>query len=172
MNSNKFTELLAAMPEADWQALIDGQQLYMDNDLHLQIAAPGAAHAIMIEFLNADLSWQDLKSKVIEEAEELLRDYYRENFMTRKGFNHQLSALIDDHGAASFAAAAGEMPAMSVFVDGGDVVAEGPESPRYRYGAYCEVDSVKFVDNLVKIWLESGEAYQTYLSMNVCRNNC
>ena len=79
------------------------------------------------------------------------------------------------HGASAFAAAAGRYPQYTLFVEGDRVVAESAESPRHRYGAFCELDhalSDTASDDRVRQWLSSGEAYGLYMSMNVCRYSC
>ena len=75
----------------------------------------------------------------------------------------------------AFAAVAGQYPKYTLFVEGDRVVAESAESPRHRYGAFCELDHVLSgvaSDDRVRQWLGSGEAYSLYLSMNVCRYSC
>jgi hypothetical protein len=62
-----------------------------------------------------------------------------------------------------------------LFVDGGEVIAECADSPRHRYGVFCELESTlseHAIEEQVRQWLERGEAYEDYLGMNVCRYNC
>lgn len=95
--------------------------------------------------------------------------------LTQDEFEHQVEALFAAHGTAAFAAAAGELPARSLFVDGAQVVVETADSPRHRYGAFCELDRVldaAALNDYVWHWLRGGEAYSLYLSMNVCRYRC
>ena len=95
--------------------------------------------------------------------------------LSQADFNQQVQKLFDVHGAAAFAAPAGQSPQYTVFVDGETVVAEGSASPRHRYGTFCELSRLLANDALVAYvqkWLERGEAYNLYLSMNVCRYSC
>jgi hypothetical protein len=94
--------------------------------------------------------------------------------LTRDDFNKQVRELFDQHGIEAFAAPAGQLPARSLFVDNGEIVAEPADSPRHRYGAYCEMPAGNLMDVATQVekWLNSGEAYDLYLSMNVCRYNC
>lgn len=108
-------------------------------------------------------------------AEQLLADYYRTHPLSRAGFERQVRALYARHGADAFAAAPGHRPQFTLFVDDGKVVAEPRHGARHRYGAYCELAAAASTASAARsaeIWLDNGEAYATYLGMNVCRYNC
>lgn len=95
--------------------------------------------------------------------------------LTQTEFNQQVEKLFAAHGAAAFAAAGGQYPQYTLFVVDDQVVAESADNPRHRYGAFCELDHAlndAARDAHVRRWLSSGEAYNLYLSMNVCRYNC
>ena len=95
--------------------------------------------------------------------------------LSKNEFNRQVEELLETHGASAFAAVAGQHPQYTLFVEDDCVVAESAESPRHRYGAFCEVDqalSDAALDDRGRQWLSSGEAYSLYVSMNVCRYNC
>lgn len=95
--------------------------------------------------------------------------------LTQESFNQQVQQLFAQHGANTFAAVAGEYPLYTLFVDGDTVVAESNDSPRHRYGSFCELTTPLAGEELtahIIDWLEQGEAYNLYLSMNVCRYNC
>lgn len=90
-------------------------------------------------------------------------------------FQQQVETLFDQHGAKAFAASAGESPKYTLFVEGDAVLAESAASPRHRYGAYCELDrpmDAASANDCARRWVNSGEAYELYLSMNVCRYGC
>jgi len=83
--------------------------------------------------------------------------------------------LIDRLGAGAFAAAPRQLARYTLFVEGGEVVAESAESPRHKYGVYCELERpVGDAETEVRVrkWLQRGEAHERYLEMNVCRYNC
>lgn len=95
--------------------------------------------------------------------------------LTQSEFNRQVETLFATHGATSFAAMMGNDPSHTLFVEGDRVVAESADSPRHRYGTFCELDSALDDEALaahVWEWLNSGEAHQLYLGMNVCRYDC
>ena len=95
--------------------------------------------------------------------------------LSQADFSQQVQALIAEYGVAAFVAPLGQYPQYTLFVDGETVVAEVSSSPRHRYGGFCELsNSLKGgdLDRYVQQWLNSGEAYQLYLSMNVCRYDC
>jgi hypothetical protein len=95
--------------------------------------------------------------------------------LSKTEFNQRVEELFEAHGAASFAAVGGQYPRYTLFVVGDQVVVETADSPRHRYGAFCELDHVLddvALDSHVRRWLRNGEAYNLYLSMNVCRYDC
>lgn len=101
--------------------------------------------------------------------------YLMNQALTQTEFNQQVDNLFATHGPAAFAAAGGEHPQYTLFVVDDQVVAESADSPRHRYGAFCEHDHVlndAALDAHVRRWLRNGEAYNLYLSMNVCRYDC
>ncbi len=175
MNEQRFRELLQQVPDDQWQAVAQGQGLLLVDDQEL---APGPADAPNLIIRRADdaqPSAAELQARSLADAGTLLADYYRTHPLTQAGFNRQAAALIRQHGAEAFAAPEGQLPRRTLFVDGGELVAEASDSPRHRYGAFCELErpmpSAAVVER-VKRWLEWGEAHQRYLGMNVCRYNC
>lgn len=90
-------------------------------------------------------------------------------------FNTQVASLIEQLGAAAFCAPPGLSAEYSLFVEGDQVIAEPRGAPRHPYGVHCEISAglsdSQIVDRFNK-WLETGEAYEEFLGMNVCRYNC
>jgi len=170
MNEQQFRDLLTQLPDESWQALDEGQGLLLVEDQRLE---PGPLEAPERIIPPSDTVVS--KADCLADAAQLLADYYRNRPLTLAGFNRQARALVDEHGAAAFAAPYGQLPQRSLFVDVGELVAEGPDSPRHRYGAFCELDSPvsgQALEDQVRRWLDNGQAYERYLSMNVCRYNC
>ena len=90
-------------------------------------------------------------------------------------FNAQAALLIEQLGAAAFCALPGQMSDYTLFVEGSNVIAESRGAPRHPYGVSCEINAGLSDDQLSELvteWLDSGEAYQAFLGMNVCRYNC
>ena len=175
MNTDGFIALLNQLNDDDWQAIIAGSGLLLVDDQILKIG-PATAHNTIVH--SADYSSSDLstiKNNVLSDAEQLLAQYYLRHPLSQTGFNRQVDRYIKKHGASAFAAIYGNIPQYTLFVDGGDVILESSESPRHRYGVYCEIDqslTASAVEKQVNQWLANGEAYQQYLAMNVCRYNC
>ena len=95
--------------------------------------------------------------------------------MSREVFDNQVARLIVEHGAEAFAGVWNQPPRLTLFVEEQRVVAESSESPRHRYGAFCELDewlTGTALTERVRHWLDSGEAYELYVGMNVCRYHC
>lgn len=92
--------------------------------------------------------------------------------LTPSEFNQQVAKLIGQYGAGAFAATEGHYPAYTLFVEQDTVIAEPASSPKHRYGAFCvlalPLDEARLAEHMNK-WLNRGEAYTLYLSMNVCR---
>lgn len=176
MNSSRFIELLQELTTTAWQAVIDGQSILLQDDQDLTIGETNAANAIIgTPDAADDATPEALRQASLAEAEAILANYYLTHPLTRAGFAVQVQSLMTEQGAMAFAAAPGQLPLRTLFVDGGVVVAEQPDSPRHRYGAYCELErpmSETEAEERVRRWLERGEAYERYLSMNVCRYNC
>lgn len=109
-----------------------------------------------------------------DNADDIVTGFYRSRPLTRRGFDRQVMALFDLFGAGAFAAPVGALPTFSLFVEGGKVVAEPATSPRHRYGAFLEMPGAGHGDSDAQAlsWLQSGQAYDQYLGMNVCRYNC
>ncbi len=176
MNTDIFLALLNQLNDDDWQSVMDGNGLLLVDDQALTVGA-STAHNVIVH--SADYSANDLssiKKNIVSDAEQILTQYYLQHPLSESGFNRQVDYYIKKHGANAFAARYGEIPQCTLFVEGGEVVVETSESPRYRYGVYCEIDQAALtagtVEQKVSQWLANGEAYQQYLAMNVCRYNC
>ncbi len=87
-------------------------------------------------------------------------------------FNQQVSQLLTQYGEQAFAAAQGQYPEYTLFVEEDRVIAEPRTSPRHRYGAFCELPKALDAQQTaarVQRWVASGEAYERFVGMNVCR---
>lgn len=175
MNTDIFLLLLNQLNDDDWQSVIDGNGLLLIDDQALEVGSATAPNVIvsLADYSVNDLS--DIKKNIVADAEQILTQYYLQHPLSESGFNRQVDQYIKKYGATAFAARYDEVPQCTLFVEGGEVIAETSESPRHRYGVYCEIDqalSASAVEKQVRHWLANGEAYQQYLAMNVCRYNC
>ena len=173
MNKEKFKIILKVLEDEVWQRLLDGQALVLVDDSRIVAASEQPGNIIIPPRDVNDIN--TLRDEVMDNAGEILEHYYRSFPLSRAGFNRQVEQLIEQHGAEAFAAVYPDVSAFTLFVEGGSVVAEDAASPRYRYGAYCELQQPLQIDALsayVKKWLSSGKAYENYISMNVCRYSC
>lgn len=175
MDKTTFIRQLELLSNADWQAVIDGQAVLVVGELGLEIGPAEASNAIIVAPAQGSSDAAGLKLESLAEATVLLNEYYLTHPLTLAGFNRQAERLIREQGAAAFAAVGGEFPRCTLFVDGGEVVAEPPDSPRHRYGVFCELDRPlddAATEARVLRWLQRCEAYERDLEMNVCRYNC
>ena len=175
MNEQQFVSLLSGLEDSQWRSVLEGQAILMVNDLELELGDDGSANAIISASQDGSDTIVSLKEGSLRDAAELLQNYYLTHPLTLKGFNCQVEQLLEKHGARAFAAPIGQLPQFTLFVEGGEVLAEPSGSPRHRYGAFCELghsveDSA--INARVSQWLETGEAHERYLGMNVCRYNC
>jgi hypothetical protein len=175
MRPDRFVQLLRELDLSAWQSVIEGRSLLMTDDRRLEPGPTNAPNAVIYAPEFGDIDAEGLRRESLADADSILANYYLTHPLSLAGFNHQVAALIDRHGAAAFAAVAGRLPQRTLFVEGGEVLAEPPESPRHRYGVFYELDRPMPDSRLateLRKWLERGEAHERYLGMNVCRYNC
>ena len=94
---------------------------------------------------------------------------------SRDEFNAQAAELINELGATAFCAPPGKTPDYTLFVEENSVIAEPKSGPRHPYGIHCEIREAETESQMVETlqkWLDSGEAYEAFISTNVCRFNC
>lgn len=175
MNTSLLVTLLDTLSTADWQTLLSGGKLHIINDHALQVSMDDTAH-IMIQGADFDVTTvAELKQQIIERADSLLADYYSTYPLSEKGFNRQVQALVKQHGCHAFVALAGRHSELSLFVDYGEVIDVSVFSPKHPYGVFMVLDEPlpkEKISSVFNQWLLSGEAYQQYLGMNVCRYQC
>ncbi|CAA6823361.1 MAG: Unknown protein [uncultured Thiotrichaceae bacterium] len=174
MHIQEIQTKLNRLPQKDWKSIFDGAQLVIHDDESLTVQSQAIDNiflsASMIETDSAD----ELKNQALAQVEELLSQYYRKHPLTQKGFYRKALAIIKGH-ENDFAAAPRQEPNCTLFVEGGEVVAEDQSSPKFLYGVYCELpDNIAngAIPETVQKWLENGDAHETYLEMNVCRYFC
>jgi hypothetical protein len=173
---DEFEKLLLQLKDADWQAVTRGQSVLIVDDCYLQIGPADAENACLAppegEVAN-DIT--ALRCETLKNAEKLLTNFYLTHALTARGFRYQVEGLFEIHGPCAFATVQDALPDRTLFVEGGEVIAEGAGSPRHRYGVYCELDhdmDQQTCEAFVRQWLECGDAHEQYLGMNVCRYNC
>jgi len=175
MNDKRFKQILEELTDADWQSVVDGMNVLINEDRELLIGVSGSAHSIITGSDYSLTDFTNLKSQVLKESDEILNNYYRLNPLTKAGFNQQAAKLIEEFGFEAFCAHQGKVANRTFFVEGGELVAQTPENPRHRYGVYFEVGQQVPKETLKKhfdLWISRGEAYSAYVGMNVCRYNC
>jgi len=175
MNTQEFLNLLNQQDDQAWQAVMEGRALLLVDDLELAIGDVKEAAAIIKGARPAIQSAAQLKQETINNAASILDRYYFTHPLSRAGFEQQAEQHFLQKSAPAFAAVSGQWPAFTLFVEAGELLAEPAGSARHRYGAFCELDTTLAQTDIqarVEQWLYSGEAYQLYLNMNVCRYNC
>lgn len=175
MNEKNFIYQLNQLQDADWQAVLEGLAVLILDDAHLEIGNSHSINVIIDAPKQRLLDAATLKRESLAKASTILSNYYLTHPLTLSGFNHQVARLIERYGATVFTALIGQLPERTLFVEGGEVIAETTDSPRHRYGVFCELThqlADLAIEAHIHKWLERGEAHESYLSMNVCRYSC
>lgn len=170
MTLEEFTESLLNLDEGLWRDVAQGGAILLLDDERFESGPAGHPNALV-----APADGIDQRDRYRNDPESLYREFYRTHPLSLAGFNRQVKALFEALGAESFTAQEGELARRTLFVEAGEVLAQAEDSPTFRYGTYLELTpgllSRSPADKAWQ-WLNSGEAYETYLSMNVCRYNC
>jgi len=175
MKHADFKHQLAQLDESVWQAILSGSSLCLQDDQQLVLYKGLHRNTIIFSSRDASQDITTLRTESLANSDEFLEDYYRTHPLTETGFEQQVLALIVLHGAEAFCTVSGGTPERTLFVEVGEVMAESTDSPRHRYGAYCELEhelSDEKLEAFVRNWVSSGEAYEQYIGMNVCRYGC
>ena len=175
MNATELTQLIETLDEDVLNTLLDGKALLLVDDIMLVNGDINAPNVFVAPGQFSANNARQLRQELVDNAGQLLEDYYRIHPLTRHGFEAQAGLLIQQFGHAAFAAAEGHWPQRTLFVEQGTVIAEDQASPRHRYGVYCELPKLMDADttgSTLEKWLANGEAYEQYLGANVCRYNC
>lgn len=175
MNTEQFKQAVNALDKEALQAILDGKALKIEKDESLAIGRSSEAYVIYHLGEEQYDSPEALKADLLVRAESLLSDYYQFNPLSEVSFNRQLMALINAYPSDHFISMPGQPEKGRIFVNQDILVAEGEESPRFKYGMALELDEVlpeQALSNKLKSWVSSGNAYRDYISINVCRFSC
>ncbi|MGB1108988.1 MAG: hypothetical protein ACPG4N_01455 [Gammaproteobacteria bacterium] len=173
MTKQQFRALMEALPMESWPRIKDGETLCLADDARLEVKAAGAPMEVPLD--TDPETAEALREANLAASDAIYDAYYRGQPLTAVGFRAQLEGLFEKHGEAGFAAESGAYPEHTLFVDGGELIAESRQGPRFRYGTFLELnqplDEAKRT-SAVRQWADSNSAYEQYLSANVCRYNC
>jgi hypothetical protein len=175
MNESLLLELLDQLSTASLAVMLKGQALLLVDDQSLAIGSPDAPNVLVAPGIYDAADAESLRTALKNDADRLNEAYYQAHPMSWNGFDRQVKLLCEQHGYEAFAAAAGERPEKSLFVEQGTVIAAGRNSPRHQYGTYCELPLAKDSADIrqsVEQWIASGQAYDGYLGMNAGQHEC
>lgn len=172
MNSQQFIEALNELDDSQLQEILDGQGLIVYQDAGL---TTGRSDAAFVIYELGEDPYQDtasLKAALTEQADTLIDEYYQFNPLSKEYFNKELIKMLQELGWDAFLQQPGEVPNYKLFVEKDQLVAEDSSSMRFKYGSCLELDQ-KFpataLQNKAKNWVQSGSAYEGYITTNVCR---
>lgn len=172
MDAQQFLTAVSALPDDDLQQILNGATLVVVQDQDLRLGKSDEAFVIYELGEDRIEDVASLRAYLSDNADDLMRNYYHFNPLSKEYFQTRLRELIQEYGAASFAAQPNSLPEKVVFVEQGELICENQESPRFQYGLYLKLGEAMpalAVNNKVKNWLQSGSAYSDYISVNVCR---
>lgn len=172
MNETEFKTALENLSQDDWQAVMDGAGIIVDQDTALII---GDADVAFVMFELGDEQFTDanaLRDSLVARAGELWREYYCYNPLSKQGFYRRVKSLLDEHGALNFISTPKKASTHRIFVEGASVQAITEAHPVFKYAFHLQVDqemSDLALTNKINAWLNSGSAYADYISVHVCR---
>lgn len=176
MNVETYKQALNELSNDDYQAILeDDAALIVFQDKSLTLGKPDEAYVIYELGEDRFESVDALKAHLLEQADAMLHEYYQFNPLSKLFFNQSLTNIINENGENVFVSMPGQEAQLKLFCENGKLIAEGPESPRFKYGFNLNLkDKVlpQAVSNKVKNWVQSGSAYEEYISVNVCRFSC
>ncbi|MDG6778243.1 hypothetical protein QCB44_05950 [Thiomicrorhabdus sp. zzn3] len=176
MNVETYKQALNELSNDDYQAILeDDAALVVFQDKALTLGKPDEAYVIYELGDDQFDSVDALKAHLLEQAEEMLQEYYQYNPLSKMFFNQSLMDLINENDENAFVSMPGQEAKLKLFCENGKLVAEGPESPRFKYGFNLHLKEKMLpqaISNKVKNWVQSGTAYEEYISVNVCRFSC
>ena len=175
MNETLLIDLLDQLRDSSLLTVQKGQALLLVDDASLSIGNPDSPNVLVA---SGDYDAPDavgLRRLLKTNAGKIIDAYYQSHPLSWIGFDRQVKDLCEQHGYLMFAATPGQRAEKTLFVEQGTVIALDREDPRHSYGVFCEVTKLVNQEDIkpgVEHWIESGQAYDGYLSMNVCRYNC
>lgn len=172
MNPEQFKIALNEFSDENYQSIMDGAALIIHDDKALTLGKSEQAYVIFELGDESFDSIEALKASLIERSAELIEEYYQYNPISKMHFNNQLINLVKEYGAPAFVTMPGQQATVKLFSQDGKVIVENKDSLRFKYG-FCLVLNEKVLsqalENKVKNWIQSGSAYDDYISVNVCR---
>ena len=170
MDATRLKILLDQLSAAALNVVLKGQALLLVDDAGLALGDPESPNVLVHPEAFTANDADQLRQVLLENSEELIAGYYRTHPRSWVGFDRQVKALFETHGYETFAASPDARPVKSLFVEQGTVIAEAQDSPRFSYGIYCELprsSGPEEIKQAVERWVSSGQAYDSYLGMNV-----
>ncbi len=172
MNEMEFKAGLEQLGQADWQAVLDGAGIIVEQDAALVV---GDADAAFVAYELGDEQFSDaqaLRDSVLARASEIWREYYCYNPFSKQGFYRRVRALLDEYGPLSFISMPNKPSEHRIFIEGASIQAVTQAHPVFKYAFYLQLDQAlpdSALTNKINNWLNSGSAYADYISVHVCR---
>ncbi|WP_319380319.1 hypothetical protein [Thiomicrorhabdus sp.] len=175
MNLEQFKTALDKMSDEELQQIIDDPDkgLIVVRDEALDIGASDQAYVIYELGDDAFATVSELRNSLDDQAEAMLKEYYQFNPLSKEFFNKEVQKLFNEYGELSFISTPKKPASKAIFVENEQVLCLDENEPRFKYAFKLELDDSYAQPqaqlNKVKNWIQSGSAYQDYISVNVCR---
>ena len=172
MNETLLIVLLDQLSDSSLSAIQKGQALLLVDDASLSIGSPDSPNVLVAADDYDAPNAVELRQALKDNASKVIESYYQSHPLSWTGFDRQVKNLCEQHGYAAFTATPGQRAEKTLFVEQGTVIALDSEDPEHAKGVFCEL--VKPLNNedikpVVEQWIDSGQAYDAYLSMDVRR---
>ena len=175
MNEALLIDLLDQLNDSSLLIVQKGQALLLVDDTSLSIGNPDSQNVLVASGDYDALDAVELRRTLKANAAEIVDAYYQSHPLSWRGFDRQVKELCEQYGHIAFTATPGQRAEKTLFVEQGTVIALGREDPRHAYGIFCELAEPvnnEDIKSVLEQWIGSGQAYDGYLSMNICRYDC
>ena len=175
MNEALLIDLLNQLNDSSLLVVQKGQALLLVDDASLSIGNPESLNVLVASGDYDALDAVELRRALKANAGKIVDTYYQSHPLSWRGFDRQVKELCEQYGHITFTATPGQRAEKTLFVEQGTVIALSSEDPRYSHGIFYELAepvSNEDIKSALGQWIGSGQAYDGYLSMNICRYDC
>ena len=172
MDLDHFKKEINQLDSEFLQSILDGAALTMHQDESLRLGKSHEAFVIFWVEGEEISSLQELQDYLADQADELLRNYYEFNPISKEYFEKRLASLMKEYGETAFVAQPDLMPENTLIASNGDLKVLTEEDYIFKYGLYLNLEdklNLTVSATKAKNWLQSGSAYQDYIAVNVFR---
>lgn len=172
MDTATFKKEINRLNTEQLQNILDGDRLIIYQDKKLAINHENCAYVIYELGDDTFSSVEKLTAYLLNNHAPLLEEYYKFNPLSKEFFNLSITHLISENDDEAFISHPEVDAKLKIFVDNGTLVTEDVGSQRFKYGINLKLKEKmpeRALLNQLRNWVQSGTAYNDYISVNVCR---